>query len=219
MAPIGKLYSVPGMGQTTVIKATAAVAGVELEEPAYKHYEDNKKPEFLAKFPHGKIPAFEGTNGFNLTEGAAIARYIASISPNSGLLGGTVEDAALVDQYVHFAETEIQTSLQYIYMMINGYIPYNKGIHTTLAESQLRGFSTLETILLTRTYLVGERLTLADITVASVTFLSVSYTLDAPLRARYPNVLRHFDLIINQPKLKDVFGQPTFVEKAVQYTP
>jgi elongation factor 1-gamma len=36
---------------------------------------DNKKPEFLAKFPHGKIPAFEGSDGFKLFEGAAIARY------------------------------------------------------------------------------------------------------------------------------------------------
>ncbi|KAI6022936.1 hypothetical protein PISMIDRAFT_677455 [Pisolithus microcarpus 441] len=219
MAPIGKLYSARGMCQTTAIKATAAAAGLELEEPEYKHYEDNKKPDFLAKFPHGKIPAFEGANGLNLTEGAAIARYIAALSPNSGLLGGTIEDAALVDQYVHFAETEIHSSNELIYMMLNGYVPYNKAIHTVLTERQLRGYSTLETILLTRTYLVGERLTLADITIASVIFLSVSYTLDAPLRARYPNILRHFDLIINQPKLKEVFGQPTFVEKAVQYTP
>ncbi|KAI6097124.1 hypothetical protein EV401DRAFT_2093769 [Pisolithus croceorrhizus] len=182
------------------IKATAAAAGVELEEPVYKHYEDDEMPEFPTKFPCGRIPAFEGADGFNLTEGAAIARYntyhsLASISPNSDLLGGTVEDAALVDQYVHFAETEIQESLQFIYMF------------------------TPEAILLIRTYLVDEHLTLADITVASVILLSVLYTLDAPLRNRYPNVLRHLDLIIDQPKLKDVFGQPTFVEKAVQYTP
>lgn len=55
------------------------MAGLELEEPEYKHYEDNKKPEFLAKFPHGKIPALECSNGLNLTEGAAIARYRAYI--------------------------------------------------------------------------------------------------------------------------------------------
>ena len=36
---------------------------------------DNKKPEFLSKFPHGKIPAFDGADGFKLFEGAAIARY------------------------------------------------------------------------------------------------------------------------------------------------
>jgi elongation factor 1-gamma len=41
----------------------------------YKHYEDNKKPEFLAKFASGKIPAFEDHEGFTLFEGIAIARY------------------------------------------------------------------------------------------------------------------------------------------------
>ncbi|KAI6167669.1 glutathione S-transferase C-terminal-like protein [Pisolithus thermaeus] len=187
MAAVGKLYSVPG--QTTVLRA--AVAGVELAEPD---------------------SCFESADGFNLTEDAAIARYIASVVPNSGLPGDTVEGTALVDQYVHFAEMEIQASLQFIYMSLNGYIPYNKA-------GQLRGFNTLEAILLTRAYLIDERLTRGDIAVASVVFLSVSCTLDALLRNRYLNVLRHLDLVIDQPALKDVFGQPTFVEKAVQYTP
>ena len=52
------------------------MAGLDLYVPAdYKHFEDNKKPEFLAKFPHGKIPALETTDGFRIFEGAAIARY------------------------------------------------------------------------------------------------------------------------------------------------
>ena len=64
------------------IQSVAALGGLELEIAAdYKHWEDNKKPDFLAKFPHGKIPALEGPNGFNLTEGAAIARYRASSLP------------------------------------------------------------------------------------------------------------------------------------------
>ncbi|KAI6109290.1 hypothetical protein EDD16DRAFT_1702731 [Pisolithus croceorrhizus] len=129
-----------------------------------------------------------------------------------------VEGTPLVDQYVHFAETEIQASLQFIYMLLNGYIPYNNAIHAALAQGQLRGFNAIEAIL-TRTYLVDERLTLGDIAVASVVFLSVSYTLDALLRNRHLNVCRRLDLVIDQPELKDVFGQPTFVEKAVQYTP
>ena len=41
----------------------------------YVHFQDNKKPEFLAKFPHGKIPTFEGKDGFLLSESYAIARY------------------------------------------------------------------------------------------------------------------------------------------------
>jgi hypothetical protein len=33
------------------------------------------KPEYLSKFPHGKIPALDGADGFKLFEGMAIARY------------------------------------------------------------------------------------------------------------------------------------------------
>lgn len=41
----------------------------------YQHMVDNKKQEFLEKFPHGKIPAFESKDGFKLFEGASIGRY------------------------------------------------------------------------------------------------------------------------------------------------
>lgn len=34
-----------------------------------------KSPEYLSKFPLGKIPAFEDGKEFKLFEGAAIARY------------------------------------------------------------------------------------------------------------------------------------------------
>ena len=43
---------------------------------------DNKKPEFLEKFPHGKISAWESPDGFKLFEGVAIARYGEWLSMN-----------------------------------------------------------------------------------------------------------------------------------------
>ena len=58
------------------IRAAAAFGGLSVDLPEhYVHFEDNKKPEFLAKFPHGKIPALETKEGFCLTETQAIARY------------------------------------------------------------------------------------------------------------------------------------------------
>lgn len=58
------------------VRAAAALGGLELSFPEnYEHMVDNKKPEFLSKFPHGKIPAFDGSDGFKLFEGVAIARY------------------------------------------------------------------------------------------------------------------------------------------------
>ncbi|KAH7882770.1 hypothetical protein F5I97DRAFT_1908247 [Phlebopus sp. FC_14] len=220
MAPIGKLYSYPPMRQTLIIKATAALADVELDVVAdYKHFEDNKKPDFLAKFPHGKIPALECANGLNLTEGAAIARYIASFASNSNLLGSTLESAAQVDQWAHFGETEISIMNELIFQMLNNYIPYNKAFHTALVERQLRSLNTLEAHLQTRTFLVGERITLADITVAAIVYRAVAIAVDAPTRAKLPNTIRHLETIINQPKLVEIFGKPQYVEKALQYVP
>ena len=58
------------------IKSICALGGLEITIPTdYVHMTDNKKPEFLAKFPHGKIPAFESKDGFKLVEGIAIGRY------------------------------------------------------------------------------------------------------------------------------------------------
>ena len=72
------------------IKAVAAFAGLEITVPAFELLVDNKKPDYLSKFPHGKVPAFEGADGFKLAEGAAIARYSESsyrLSDRSQSLG------------------------------------------------------------------------------------------------------------------------------------
>lgn len=58
------------------VLGAAAYNGVELEVVETQAMKgDTKKPEYLALFPYGKIPAFKGTDGFSLIEGKAIARY------------------------------------------------------------------------------------------------------------------------------------------------
>lgn len=64
-----------------------------------------------------------------------------------------------------------------------------------------------------------ERITLADVTLAAELQSAFSTTIDAPLRSKLPNLLRHYDTIVNQFKLTSAFGSTTFVEKALQYTP
>ncbi|KAI0702824.1 elongation factor 1-gamma [Cerioporus squamosus] len=221
MSSAGTLWTTPEFANGKRIRAVAAFAGLKLDLPeAYVHFQDNKKPEFLAKFPHGKIPAFEGTDGFKLTETPAIARYIASLAPNSTLLPSDSKQAALVDQWVSFADSEINAHTVIIFQLVKGILtPYAKPIHTTLAERQIRSFKTLESYLSTRTFLVGERITLADITIASVIQRALTTTLDAPLRAELPNVIRHFETIVNQPSLKPIFGETQYIEKALAFTP
>jgi len=92
-------------------------------------------------------------------------------------------------------------------------------IHTNLAERLLRGLNTLEAHLSTRTFLVGERITLADITVASILQHAVSVTVDAAVRAKLINTVRFLETIVHQPKLEAIFGPVQYVEKALQFVP
>ncbi|KIY52272.1 eEF1-gamma domain-containing protein [Fistulina hepatica ATCC 64428] len=222
MASIGTLWTTPAFWKTKAITATAAWAGLSVDIPAdYVHFQDNKKPEFLARFPHGKIPALETKNGFRLFEAIPIARYIASLSPNSGLLGSSLEDAASIDQWVHFIEGEVDMYNQLILQLVNNILtPYTKPLHTTFLERLVRGLKTLNSHLTTRTFLVGERITFADIVVTAAILRSCVCTIDTPLRAQIPSVMRLVETVINQPKLAGIF--PTSVpvlEKAVQHTP
>ena len=49
--------------------------------------------------------------------------------------------------------------------------------------------------------------------------MGVMLTIDASLRLKYPNLIRHMETIVNQPKLIEVYGETKYCEKAVQYTP
>lgn len=92
-------------------------------------------------------------------------------------------------------------------------------VHTAAAERQLRTLKTLDGHLATRTFFVGERITLADIAVATIVQQAVSVTIDAPLRAQLPHVIRHLETVVNQPKFAGIFEPTNYVEKALQYTP
>ncbi|KAH9034536.1 elongation factor 1-gamma [Lactarius hengduanensis] len=167
-----------------------------------------------------KTPTFTSKDGFSIFEASAIGRYIASLAPNSSLIGHGATEAALVDQWVAFVDSDIAHYNTLILQLVKGAInPYNKPIHTVFQDRITSALTILEKHLATRTFLVTERITLADVTLAAELQSAFSTTVDAALRAKLPNVLRHFETIVNQPKLATVFGSTAFAEKALQYTP
>jgi elongation factor 1-gamma len=169
-----------------------------------------------------KTPTFTGKNGFSVFEASAIGRYIASLAtnPESSLIGHGATEAALVDQWVAFVDSDIARYNTLILQLVKGAInPYNKPIHTIFQDRIASALTILEKHLATRTFLATERITLADLTLAAELQSAFSTTVDATLRAKLPNVLRHFETVTNQPLLASVFGSTAFTEKALQYTP
>ena len=61
---------------------------------------------------------------------------VAGLAPNSGLLGGTPEEAALVDQWVHLAESEVYALTNIIRGMCMGRFAYSKQVRHSSSSSK-----------------------------------------------------------------------------------
>ncbi|KAG8931974.1 hypothetical protein FRC01_000498 [Tulasnella sp. 417] len=215
----GKLHSTATQPTGLRIKAVAAFGGVQIDtDDTWEYGVTNQSPEWLAKFPYGKIPTFETASGLNLYETIAIARHIASLSKNS-LLGTSPEEAAQIDQWVSFGDTELSANGSFVRYMLNGKYPYNKPIDNYYRDRNARSLKYLESHLATRTYLVSERITLADISVASVLKSQCSWLLGKEERAAHPNTVRLLETVANQPAIKPIWGDLVYVDKAPQYVP
>lgn len=92
-------------------------------------------------------------------------------------------------------------------------------IHTVFQDRLNSALAIIEKHLATRTYLVTERISHADVVLAAELQSAFSTTVDASARAKLPNVLRHYETIVNQPNLSSIFGSTAYAEKALQYTP
>jgi elongation factor 1-gamma len=216
--PFGKIYSYPNNPRTTALLVVAKANGLDLEfvheEPAKGVSADYKKINAL-----GKVPTFVGSDGFVLSESIAIAVYFTAQNEKTTLLGKTKQDYASILRWMSFANTEILSPLGSWFRPLIGRDPYNKKSVDSAAEQTLKTVKILESHLLLNTFLVGERLTLADIFAVSLVSRGYEYVFDKEFRASHPNLTRWFDTVRNQQIYLDVAGEFKHIEEAVKYTP
>ena len=94
---------------------------------------------------------------------------------------------------------------------------FNKQDHGKAVAHIKKCLELLDNALLTRTFLVGERVTLADISVCCDLFLVYKHVLDPATRAPYGNVNRWFMTCINQPQFKKILGEVSLCVKSVPF--
>ena len=213
-----KLYALPADHFRTVkILFTAAVCGKPLEllckEPEFVFGETNRSDEFLKKFPMGKVPAYESSDGkVLLTESNAIAYYVA----NDQLRGKTDQDAGLVQQWVNFADNEILPSACTWVFPTLGITQFNKGDTEAAKEHLKKCLNVLNVYLTSRTYLVGERITLADVVLACNMRMLYMIVLEPSFREPYGNVTRWFETLVNHPEFLKIVAETKLCEKTAQ---
>jgi glutathione S-transferase len=185
-----KLYFNPLSPNVRRVRLAAAVLGIELEEKLLDFSKgEHKSPEYLALNPNGAVPTLVDGD-FVLTESRSIMQYLATKKPESGLL--PKDEAARADvtrwQFWDAAHFSPQLGTLAFEKLIKGMMGLGEPDLGKVQDalSNFRRFAAvLDKRLAGRTYVVGNQLTVADLTLASS--LMYAAQTEAPL-AEFPNV-------------------------------
>ena len=118
-----------------------------------------------------------------------------------------------------FGNSEVLPPLGGWFRPLIGRDPYNKKNVDDSAKNALKAIHVIEEHLLVNTFLVGERMTLADLFMASLIARGFQYVLDKQWRDENPNTTRWYETITNQDIWRAVVKEPIMIPEAVKYTP
>jgi len=185
-----KLYFNPLSPNVRRVRLAAAVLGIELEEKLLDFSKgEHKSPEYLALNPNGAVPTLVDGD-FVLTESRSIMQYLASKKPEAGLLPR--DEAARADvtrwQFWDAAHFSPQLGTIVFEKMIKGMMGLGEPDNAKVSEAltNFRRFAAvLNQRLAGKQYVVGNSLTIADLTLASS--LMYAKQTEVPV-AEFPNI-------------------------------
>lgn len=189
-----KLYHNPLSPNVRRVRLAAAVLGIKLDEQKLDFAKgEHKSADYLALNPNGAVPTLVDGD-FVLTESRSIMQYLASKKPESGLL--PKDEAARADvtrwQFWDAAHFSPQLGTLAFEKMLKPMMGLGEADEGKVKEA-LSGFRRFAAVLNARLqgkqYIVGNALTLADLTVASS--LMYAQQVDVPL-GEFPNVQAWF---------------------------
>jgi glutathione S-transferase len=192
-----KLYMNPSSPNVRRVRLTAAVLGLQLEEQTLDLAKgEQKKPEYLALNTNGAVPTLVDGD-FVLTESRAIMQYLASKKPEAGLLPRDEQARADMTRWQfwdssHFSPQLGTLAFQRVLKPMMGIGEPDAG----KVEEALTNFRRFAAVLNKRLdgkqYVVGDSMTLADLTLASS--LMYAQQAEVPL-AEFPNIQAWFSRI------------------------
>jgi glutathione S-transferase len=131
---------------------------------------ESRTPDFLARFPFGRIPAVELDDGRRLAESNAVVRYLArgsALLPDDDFVQAKIDELLFWEQYSH--EPYIATTRYHIVYL-------KRSLDQREAWRVERGEAALDVmdrrLLAGRSWLVGESMTIADIALLAYTRLA-----------------------------------------------
>jgi len=193
------LYSFPGNFRAFKALIAAEYNGIEVTTADFD-------AAAAALSPLGKAPVLQTPNGV-VFESNAIARYLARARRDTELTGVSFVEEAQVDSWIDFSAHEVELPASIWTYPILGYMPFNLPAYEKSKVDMAAALKKINDHLLTRTFLVGEKVSLADICLASALVYPMKFVMDKDFLKPFGNVARWFATCVNQPEFKNVVGE------------
>jgi elongation factor 1-gamma len=200
---LGKLYVYPFEFNANLLKISV-MAKYASETVEYMGVDACESEQYYKNCnPLGRHPALETANG-SVFESNAIVRYVARVDKTKANLYGQVDNAlqaSQVDQWLDFSANEVQNhAIKFLYNKFFG--AQDEAVLKASTDSLVETFTGLEKWLETRTFLVGDAITAADIVVAITLDMAFRFAPSAAAYeqfAKFANVLKFYQTIWNLP--------------------
>jgi glutathione S-transferase len=203
-----KLYYAPGACSLAPhIVAREAGLSPDLEKVDLANRTTASGRSFLEVNPKGYVPALQVQDGTVMTEVSALIQYLADQAPQAGLIPavGTPERYKVLE-WIGFISTEIHKGFGPLW---NPTTP--DAVKQATKEKLFQRFAYLDQQLDGRSYLTGERFTVAD----AYLFVVVNWTNFHGLSlGDYPNLAAFMERVAARPKVQEALQAEGLLEAA-----
>ncbi|XP_063287181.1 elongation factor 1-gamma-like isoform X2 [Pelobates fuscus] len=158
-------------------------------------------------------PKYVEEDGLTLHGYECIVFYIAL----DCLQGVGLREKSLIQLWLRFVEKEIVPLLYVWVYPIIGLLPYYEQATERAKLTFKKVMSVLETHLRTRTYMIGERLSIADVVIVSALVLPYMLVFDPIFRKPYISVNRWFTTCVNNAAFVEALGNVALCEETRHY--
>lgn len=138
---------------------------------------------------------------------------------NAQLRGASDLEKAQVQSWLSFADNEIQPASAAWVFPVFGIMQFNKVTNEHARADVKSILSALNARLINNTFLVGERITLADIVVFASLIQLFHHVLDGNFRKPFTAVTRWFNTILHQTQVQAVLKNFKICEKEEVFDP
>jgi elongation factor 1-gamma len=203
-----EVFCYPGGDRVAKAMIAGKYANVNVTAPAFNFGTDNETTQYLLNcHPLGRVPVAKTQEGY-LFESNSIVRYLARLDASGALYGGSgAYQASQVDQWIDFTANEVEPAINVMVGPILGYLEKDAKQQECAAKTVLAVFDTLNTQFEVRTFLVGERVTAADIVLGTLLEKFFRLVTDKKFKEGRVNLMRYVDTCINQPHFAAVFAE------------